>query len=171
MSARRIDCAHVRTGGHTGPPLRWEPRPRRAVHPKRSRPSLRNEKKLRILLAYELRKWRATGLIWLLVRFAELRSQCVYSIKKCNSYLQKMDRTLSTIQHIIQRSRAYFPLQNAIWSGARPAPDAPSSPRRAGGAGSELPRRKKGRCAHRPFKVNAVYLLWKQKLSYIQVCI
>lgn len=65
----------------------------------------------------------------------------------------------------------YFPLQNAIWSGARPAPDAPSSPRRAGGAGSELPRRKKGRCAHRPFKVNAVYLLLKQKLSYIQVCI
>ena len=67
--------------------------------------------------------------------------------------------------------KSYFPLQNAIWSGARPAPDAPSSPRRAGGAGSELPRRKKGRCAHRPFKVNAVYLLWKQKLSYIQVCI
>ena len=65
----------------------------------------------------------------------------------------------------------YFPLQNALWSGARPAPDAPSSPRRAGGAGSELPRRKKGRCAHRPFKVNAVYLLWKQKLSYIQLCI
>ena len=29
----------------------------------------------------------------------------VYSISKCNSYLQKMDRTLSTIQHIIQRSR------------------------------------------------------------------
>ena len=74
----------------------------------------------------------------------------------------------------VQRGDAgssYFPLQNAIWSGARPAPNAPSSPRRAGGAGSELPRRKKGRCAHRPFKVNAVYLLWKQKLSYIQVCI
>ena len=66
---------------------------------------------------------------------------------------------------------SYFPLRNAIWSGARPAPDAPSSPRRAGGAGSELPRRKKGRCAHRPFKVNAVHLLLKQKLSYIQVCI
>ena len=29
----------------------------------------------------------------------------VYSISKCNSSLQKMDRTLSTIQHIIQRSR------------------------------------------------------------------
>ena len=56
MSARRIDCAQVRTGGHTGPPLRWELPPRRAVHPKRSRPSFRNEKKLRILLAYELRK-------------------------------------------------------------------------------------------------------------------
>ena len=53
------------------------------------------------------------------------------------------------------KRRSYFPLQNAIWSGA----------------GSELPRRKKGRCAHRPFKVNAVYLLLKQKLSYIQVCI
>ena len=51
MSARRI----VRTGGHTGPPLRWEFPTRRAVHPKRSRPSFRNEKKLRILLAYELR--------------------------------------------------------------------------------------------------------------------
>ena len=47
----------------------------------------------------------------------------------------------------------YFPLQNAIWSGARPAPDAPSSPRRAGGAGSELPRRKKGRCAHPSMRV------------------
>ena len=56
MSARRIDYAQVRTGGHTGPPLRWELPPRRAVHPKRSRPSLRNEKKLRFLLAYELRK-------------------------------------------------------------------------------------------------------------------
>ena len=52
--------AQVRTGGHTGPPLRWKLPPRRAVHPKRSRPSLRNEKKLRILLAYELRKQRAT---------------------------------------------------------------------------------------------------------------
>ena len=80
------------------------------------------------------------------------------------SILQRLGRTCD-------RFFAYFPLQNAIWSGARPAPDAPSSPRRAGGAGSELPRRKKGRCAHRPFKVNAVYLLWKQKLSYIQVCI
>ena len=29
----------------------------------------------------------------------------LYPIKKCDSYLQKMDRTLSTIQHIIQRSR------------------------------------------------------------------
>ena len=46
----------VRTGGHIGPPLRWELPPRRAVHPKRSRPSFRNEKKLRFLLAYELRK-------------------------------------------------------------------------------------------------------------------
>ena len=27
MSARRIDCAQVRTGGHTGPPLRWKPHP------------------------------------------------------------------------------------------------------------------------------------------------
>ncbi len=80
----------------------------------------------------------------------------------------RLERTGVPLQFAI---RAYFPLQNAIWSGARPAPDAPSSPRRAGGAGSELPRRKKGRCAHRPFKVNAVYLLWKQKLSYIQVCI
>ena len=46
----------MRTGGHTGPPLRWELPPRRAVHPKRSRPSFRNEKKLCILLAYKLRK-------------------------------------------------------------------------------------------------------------------
>ena len=30
---------------------------------------------------------------------------------------KKMDRTLSTIQHIIQRSRVYFPLQIAFWSG------------------------------------------------------
>ena len=43
-------------GGHTGPPLRWKLPPRRAVHPKRSRPSFRNEKKLRFLLAFELRK-------------------------------------------------------------------------------------------------------------------
>ena len=56
MSARRIDYAQVRTGGHTGPPLRWKLPPRRTVHPKRSRPSFRNEKKLHILLAYELRK-------------------------------------------------------------------------------------------------------------------
>ena len=34
--------------------------PRRAVHPKRSRPNFRNEKKLRFLLAYELRKQRVT---------------------------------------------------------------------------------------------------------------
>ncbi len=27
MSARRIDYAQVRTGGHIGPPLRWEPPP------------------------------------------------------------------------------------------------------------------------------------------------
>ena len=63
MSARRIDCAQVRTGGHTGPPLRWELPPRRAVHPKRSRPSFRNEKKLRFLLAYELRKQRVTRIV------------------------------------------------------------------------------------------------------------
>ena len=37
-------------------------------------------------------------------------------------------------------SALYFPLQNAIWSVARPDPDAHSPPRRAGGAGSELPR-------------------------------
>ena len=61
MSARRIDSAQVRTGGHIGPPLRWKLPPRRAVYPKRSRPSLRNEKKLRILLAYELRKQDAVG--------------------------------------------------------------------------------------------------------------
>ena len=67
MSARRIDCAQVRTGGHTGPPLRWKLPPRRAVHPKRSRLSFRNEKKLRILLADELRKHR------LLVRSAGSR--------------------------------------------------------------------------------------------------
>ena len=60
MSARRIDCTQVRTGGHTGPPLRWELPPHRAVYPKRSRLSFRNEKKLRILLAYELRKQRVT---------------------------------------------------------------------------------------------------------------
>ena len=63
MSARRIDCAQVRTGGHTGPPLRWELPPRRAVHPKRSRPSFRNEKKLRFLLACELRKQRVTRIV------------------------------------------------------------------------------------------------------------
>ena len=62
MSARRIDYALVRIGGHIGPPLRWELPPRRAVHPKRSRPNFRNEKKLRILLAYELRKQRVTRL-------------------------------------------------------------------------------------------------------------
>ena len=62
MSARRIDCAQVRTGGHTGPPLRWKLPPRRAVHPKRSRLSFRNEKKLRFLLAYKLRKQRVTRL-------------------------------------------------------------------------------------------------------------
>ncbi len=54
--------AQVRTGGHTGPPLRWKLPPRRAVHPKRSRPSFRNEKKLRFLLAYELRKQLITCL-------------------------------------------------------------------------------------------------------------
>ena len=56
MSARRIDYAQVRIGRHTGSPLRWKLPPRRAVHPKRSRPSFRNEKKLRFLLACELRK-------------------------------------------------------------------------------------------------------------------
>ena len=67
-SARRIDYSQVRTGGHIGPPLRWKLPPRRAVHPKRSRPSLRNEKKLRFLLACELRKQRVTRLI--VTRFA-----------------------------------------------------------------------------------------------------
>ena len=62
MSARRIDYAQVRTGGHIGPPLRWKLPPRRAVHPKRSRPRFRNEKKLRFLLAYELRKQLITCL-------------------------------------------------------------------------------------------------------------
>ena len=56
MSARRIDCTPTKTGGHIGPPLRWKLPPRRAVHPKRSRSNFRNEKKLRFLLAYELRK-------------------------------------------------------------------------------------------------------------------
>ena len=50
MSARRIDWAQVRTGGHTGPPLRWKLPPRRAVHPKRSRLSFRNEKKIAFYL-------------------------------------------------------------------------------------------------------------------------
>ena len=36
------------------------PPPRRAVHPKSSRPNFRNEKKLRFLFAYEFRKQRAT---------------------------------------------------------------------------------------------------------------
>ena len=36
-----------------------------------------------------------------------------------------------------------FLLQNAIWSVVRPAPDVPSSPKRAGEADSELPIRKK----------------------------
>ena len=43
-SAPRAYSAPTRTGGHIGPPLRWDPPLRRAVHPKRSRPSLRNEK-------------------------------------------------------------------------------------------------------------------------------
>ena len=56
MSARIIDSAPTNTGGHIGPPLRWKLPPRQAVHPKRSRSNFRNEKKLRFLLAYELRK-------------------------------------------------------------------------------------------------------------------
>ena len=44
------------------PPLRWKLPPRRAVHPKRSRLSFRNEKKLRILLACELRKQDDVGM-------------------------------------------------------------------------------------------------------------
>lgn len=75
-----------------------------------------------------------------------------------------LERCRGSLRHIVKTTTiSYFPLQNAIWSVARPAPDAPSSSRRAGGAGSELPKRKKGRCAHRPFEVNAVYLLMKQK--------
>ena len=54
VSARRIDCAQVRTGGHTDPPLRWVLPPRRAVHPKRSRPSLRNEKNFAFYLHMNL---------------------------------------------------------------------------------------------------------------------
>ncbi len=44
-----------------GADLRWKLPPRQAAHPKRSRLSFRNEKKLRILLAYELRKQDDVG--------------------------------------------------------------------------------------------------------------
>ena len=81
-----------------------------------------------------------------------MQSKCSFSLS-----ISKQELVFST------------PKCNLEWSS--PCSGRPSSPRRAGGAGSELPRRKKGRCAHRPFKVNAVYLLLKQKLSYIQVCI